>query len=137
MASGKASARLLSCKSGSKASSRIQLLIGFLVSGLTHVCGDAAVGLQYIGYSLPFFIVQALAMMLEDEVIATAKKARPGIERARWVRAVGYAWTLGWVLFSWPLFTWWKEEARSTRGRSDEVTFSVIHKMLALFRTDA
>ena len=104
---------------------------------MTHVPGDAAVGRKYLGCSLPFFLIQALAIMVEDEMIAFAKRVLPGIEKARWVRYAGYAWTFVWISISWPLFTWWQVEARNQQTQPVEVPFSVIGKVMQLLEVHA
>jgi len=72
---GKAIARGLGFEPGSTLSSFTQLYAAFIVSGLIHTLGDAMVGVQYFGSSMPFFVAQAVAITVEDAIIRLARRA--------------------------------------------------------------
>ena len=127
---GKSVTRLLGCAKGSATSSRVQLLVAFSISGLMHVAGDMAVGYEYIGCSLPFFVAQAIGIMVEDELVAVAKRVFPQLVDSRFARVVGYAWTLAWFAWTWPLLVDW--HLRAGTGKSLGVSVSVVDKVLAL-----
>lgn len=64
--------------------------------------GDAMVGFQYLGASLPFFLVQPVAITVEDAVIGIARRRGMGKDgwssmAARWI---GYVWVFGWFSVS-------------------------------------
>ena len=101
-----------------------------MVSGLTHVPGDMAVGWQYAGCSLPFFAAQAFGIMVEDEVLAVAKRLFPSLVGSRLARFTGYAWTLAWFAWTWPLLIDW--HVRAGTGKSVGVPLPVVDKVLAL-----
>lgn len=121
---------MLGFTKGSSASSRVQLLVAFLFSGLTHVPGDIAVGYEFIGRSLPFFAAQAIGVMIEDELVAVGKRAFPHLVGSRFAKIVGYVWTLAWFAWTWPLLVDWHLRAGS--GRSVGVPFSVVDRALWL-----
>ena len=99
---GKAIARGVGCTPGTWLSARIQLFVGFSISGLAHVFGDTMVGRRFAGYSLPFFLLQACAITLEDFVIACGKTV--GIRLNLGLKAVGFVWTMAWFYWSAPHF---------------------------------
>lgn len=106
---GKAAARYIGAVPGTWLSSRIQLFVGFSISGLGHVPGDTMVDPQWTGSSYWFFLHQAIAITLEDAVLALGKRA--GIRDGWWVRMVGYAWTFAWFTYSTPFFIDWSIKA--------------------------
>ena len=100
-------ARNLNFEPGSRLSSYTQLYVGFAVSGLAHMLGDAMVGMQYLGTSFPFFLAQAVAITVEDAVIGLARRA--GIAPPSYLtRVVGYAWVFIWFSISAPWLLNWQ-----------------------------
>ncbi|OJT06849.1 hypothetical protein TRAPUB_2288 [Trametes pubescens] len=84
-------------KKGSCASSQTQLYAAFFVSGLIHTACDAMVGKEYIGIRMKFFMANAVAITLEDTVIAAARRIGIGREGpARWMKCIGYSWVVVW-----------------------------------------
>ncbi|GJE93177.1 membrane bound O-acyl transferase family-domain-containing protein [Phanerochaete sordida] len=114
-AGGKFAARTLRCAPGSWLSSHVQLFVGFTLSGLAHVPGDAMVHPKWTGSSFWFFPAQAAAIMLEDAVIARARER--GLRDTRWERTVGYLWTVSWLTYSVPWFVDWAVAAGLARDR--------------------
>lgn len=106
---GKFVARVVGAAPGTWLSSRIQLFVGFSVSGLAHVPGDMMVDPRWTGSSYWFFLYQACAITLEDGIIAAAK--RLGIRESRATRLLGYATTLTWFAYSTPFFVDWADAA--------------------------
>ena len=86
-------------------SSKVQLFVGFTVSGIIHVGGDLMLDPNYAGYSIPFFIYQAMIITLEDFLIERLKQL--GFRDGRPARAVGYIWTAGWWLYTAPCLWDW------------------------------
>ena len=102
---GKATARFLGFAPGTWLSSRTQLIIGFSVSGLAHVPGDAMVHPYWTGSSYWFFLYNALAIIVEDLAIDAGK--RVGLRDGWAVRMLGYVWTIGWFTYATPWFEDW------------------------------
>lgn len=105
----------LRCAPGTWFSFHVQLFIGFTLSGLAHVPGDAMVHPKWTGSSFWFFPVQAVAITAEDFVIARGRGL--GIRDTRWTRLVGYLWTAGWLTYSVPWFIDWAVKAGLARDR--------------------
>ncbi|PCH43447.1 hypothetical protein WOLCODRAFT_75865 [Wolfiporia cocos MD-104 SS10] len=98
---GKRISRLIRLQPGSRASSYTQLYIGFTVSGLVHCGGDLMVQPSAFGSSFSFYIAQAVAISLEDAVIALARSS--GICYShRMSRFLGYIWVFTWLWISTP-----------------------------------
>ena len=125
-------ARCLGFPRGSWLSSRTQLLVGFSATGMIHVFGDWAMG--HSGGSFPFFILQALAIAVEDAVIAIAKTLHPKLGDARWTRVVGYMWTIAWFSWSTVLYADWLVHAM--RNNSQRAPYFIIAPTLRLFGID-
>ncbi|KAH9848682.1 membrane bound O-acyl transferase family-domain-containing protein [Lenzites betulinus] len=91
---------------GSFLSAQVQVHIAFNLSGLMHCIGDLALGTEHFGKSWTFFALNALAITLEDLVIALARRA--GIRKTTGLtRAVGYVWVCLWFTHVGRLF--WQE----------------------------
>ncbi|KIP09829.1 hypothetical protein PHLGIDRAFT_22648 [Phlebiopsis gigantea 11061_1 CR5-6] len=116
-------ARTLGLAKGTWLSSHVQLFVGFVVSGLAHVPGDIMVHPKYTGCSFWFFPSQAVAITLEDFVVARAKQL--GIRDASWTRLVGYAWTFAWFAYTTPWFIDWA--VKSGQAREKLLPFSIIN----------
>lgn len=97
---GKAVARFVGARPGTKASSYIQLYLGFLISGFCHLGGDILVP-EGFGTSFVFFILHAACITLEDEVIVLAKRA--GLKEGKWSRTLGRLWVLSIFVATLPL----------------------------------
>jgi hypothetical protein len=77
-----------------------------MVSGLMHAGGDVMVGTQHLGASLPFFLVQPVAISLEIAVIGITRQA--GYTHSNiWTRLLGYTWVFLWFSISFPLYMNW------------------------------
>ena len=95
---GKSAAKALGCAKGTWLSSQVQLWVGFVATGLSHVFGDYMAYSSYTGATFPFFVIQAAGITFEDFVIAVGKKL--GIRDSSLVRLVGYAWTVALLLYT-------------------------------------
>ncbi|KAL1670067.1 membrane bound O-acyl transferase family-domain-containing protein [Schizophyllum commune] len=121
---GKAVVNLLGIKRGTNASSYTQLYIGFLASGLTHVWGDRQIDVT-VGRSIPFFLLQAVAITFEDGIIAVGRTL--GIKESTATRLVGRVWSAAWLLATLKLLV---DPALSTGEPVDSgLPFSVIGAM--------
>lgn len=119
-------ARTLGCVKGSWLSSHVQLVVGFAVSGLTHVAGDAMVHTKWAGGSFWFFSAQAFAITFEDLIIARGKQL--GLRDTLWPRLVGYVWTFAWFVYITP---WWLDWlVKMGLGRDKVIPFSVVSPIL-------
>ncbi len=96
-------ARKLSFNRGTKASSYTQLYVAFLLSGFIHSVADAMVGWHWAGTSVPFFLVQAVAITAEDIIIALCN--RIGFRKRTFTtQALGYAWVFAWGVYSFSMY---------------------------------
>ncbi|PCH35705.1 hypothetical protein WOLCODRAFT_107726 [Wolfiporia cocos MD-104 SS10] len=120
---GKAVCRLLGLQPGSKASSYMQLYVAFVVSGIMHCGGDLMVGRGIFGASFPFYLMQAIAITLEDAVIGIAR--RVGLTSSSgWTRFVGYIWSMVWFGISSQWLVNWS--MRAGADPAECVSFSLI-----------
>jgi hypothetical protein len=97
---GKFLVRRLHLKRGANASSYVQLYTAFFLSGIIHWMGDYKLLGNWSGGGLRFFMLQAVAIMCEDGVIALASNV-VGLKGRRW-RLLGYLWVLMWFAYSVP-----------------------------------
>lgn len=81
---------------------------------------------KYTGCSFWFFPPQAIAITLEDFVIARAK--RLGVRDASWTRLVGYTWTFAWFAYTTPWYIDWA--VKSGQAKDKLVPFSVVSPSL-------
>ena len=72
-----------------------------------HCWGDLALtaSLSYVGRSVPYYLTQVAAILLEDAVIALAQML--SIRGGRWAKAVGYVWVMCWGAMSGGLMLDW------------------------------
>ncbi|RVX67935.1 hypothetical protein B0A52_08540 [Exophiala mesophila] len=90
---------LTKAKKGSFFSRYLQLYNGFLVSALIHHAGSLNMTYhEAIRYQFLFFMVQPVAITIEDFAIYCAK--RKGLRDTWMTRAIGYIWTWTWLGFS-------------------------------------
>lgn len=108
----------------------MQLLVGFVVSGIIHGLGEGAVGREFLFSSFIFYLLQPLGITLEDWVISACTSTWPELQNARWVRPVGWLWTFVWFSWSRVYFIDWS--LRAGMGRQNLLKFSVVEKLLPL-----
>lgn len=116
--------RILKFPRGTIRSSFTKLYLSFLLSGLFHFGGDFMFEKRIVYYSFKFFLLQVVAITLEDLVIYTAKRLlrQGGVEfkadksDGSWgrvvSRAVGYCWVTLWFCLTLPI---WLDEP-DTKG---------------------
>ncbi len=109
---GKLAIRALHIPRGTWLSSQVQVYTAFLLSALIHSTGDLMLGTQHFGRSFPFFIANALAITLEDAVVALGTSMGIGESGpTQATRLLGYAWVMLWVRFSAPMYVDWMFES--------------------------
>ena len=121
--------KLLKLPRGSNRSSYTQLYIAFFLSAIIHSSGDFMLEKRMVYRSFKFFLLQAVAITLEDFVIYIAKRLlrrrgaelKPGMDNESWVetavRVVGYCWVTLWFCLTLPV---WLDEPNSIGfGNSD------------------
>lgn len=123
---GKAAARLLSCKPGTYLSSRVQLVFGFTASAFSHIPGDMMVDPRYAGSSLQFFYWQVIGISIEDFVVDIGKYC--GVKETPWTYPIGWLWTFLWFSFSAAKFIDWTFPAGA--GKRELFEFSVVRPAL-------
>jgi hypothetical protein len=130
---GKAVARTFGFRPGSQASSSTQLYIAFILSGIIHtVGGDAMVGATYLGASFPFFFVQAVAITVEDMVIAVIGAVN--LVPLYYLRLLGYLWVFWWFNLTAPLYINWSIEAGI--GKSEMLPVSPVRSLISSLHID-
>ncbi|KAF8909539.1 membrane bound O-acyl transferase family-domain-containing protein [Mucidula mucida] len=102
--------RVFSFEPGTKVSAYVQLYIAFFLSGLVHWGYEPMVGMSWRdGWGLPFFILQATAIMVEDGIIALGRRC--GIDKGRGMYILGYTWVGVWFYATLPI--WWDPMSRA------------------------
>lgn len=76
------------------------------------MCGDIVLQIRIrknvttspniIGFSLPFFLLQPVGVLIEDAAIGMGKLM--GVKIGRWSKILGYTWV--WVWLCWTLLLW-------------------------------
>ncbi|KAK7018260.1 putative acetyltransferase [Favolaschia claudopus] len=95
---GKFLARTLGLRKGTNASAYTQLYIAFLLSALLHVVSDYMMHRSFAASgSLKFFLLQPLAITVEDFVLFVGRKLG--------LRMLGYVWVTGWFVCTYS--GWW------------------------------
>ena len=101
---------------GTNRSSYTQLYVAFLLSGLLHFTGDFIIEKRIVYYSFKFFLLQAIAITLEDFILYIAKRLlrrerielKPGKTDESWAevvaRVIGYCWVTLWFCLTLPLW---------------------------------
>ncbi|KAG6829693.1 hypothetical protein H0H92_003811 [Tricholoma furcatifolium] len=112
-------------------SRQVKVWIAFFISGLIHCFGDLMVGPQYTGKSVPFFLMNAAAITLEDSIIALAGKMGIG-HRTIVTRILGYVWVFMWFSFSLPTMYIWVVKAGL--GKDEMLPFSLIRTLFPPLR---
>lgn len=109
---------------GTNRSSYTQLYVAFFLSAVFHFAGEFTYERRIVSRSFKFFMLQALAITLEDFVIYISKrlllqaglKFNPGKANESWaeaaVRVMGYCWVVLWFCATLPIYV---DEA-SARG---------------------
>ncbi|RPD57428.1 hypothetical protein L227DRAFT_506900 [Lentinus tigrinus ALCF2SS1-6] len=93
--------RALGIPRRTRLSSFVQLHVAFALSALQHAFGDLMVGWRFFGRSMPFFLLNGLAITIEDQFLAAAKTL--GVKQTLATKALGYIWVVSW--FGWSLVT--------------------------------
>ncbi|KAI6047544.1 membrane bound O-acyl transferase family-domain-containing protein [Pisolithus marmoratus] len=96
--------------------SYIRLCNAFACSAFMHTCGDVVLQFKIwekalpiinsqktnhpnvIGFSVPFFMLQPIGVLIEDAVVEVGK--RIGLKKRGWVKVVGYLWVSLWISYS-------------------------------------
>ena len=97
-------------------SSYTQLYFAFFLTGLIHFAGDFMIEKRMVYRSFKFFLLQAVAITLEDRAIYIAKRllrrrgieVKPGKASESWaevvVRIIGYCWITLWFTLTAPVW---------------------------------
>ena len=99
-----------------------KLFIAFFVSGLIHEAGDYALHQKWAGYSVKFFLLQAVAITCEDAIIELAIKAGFSSKPNRFVKFIGFIWVFAWFAYSLPP---WMEKSFH-EGTIDRLNYSLV-----------
>lgn len=112
----------------------LHLSLVFLISGLLHVWVEVAQGFpaRQSG-AIPFFVTQAVGIMLED-IVQAVYRAMRGVKREApptpMARAVGHVWLVVFLWWSTPV--WLYPQQRLSRGdyRDKVLPFSLFASLL-------
>ena len=111
--------KLLKFPRGTKRSAYTQLYVAFFLSALVHLAADFMLDKRMAYRSFKFLLYQAVAITIEDFVIAIAKRSllqkgtefNPERANGSWgeaaVRVVGYCWVTLWFCLTFP---GWQDE---------------------------
>ncbi len=107
--------------------------MSFAISGLLHEVADVVLGVpQQESAALQFFVITALAIMVEDGVQELTKRAL-GTSFSSLRINIGYLWVICFMV--WLVPTWAYPAARWIRPRQDLlVPFSMIGIAKAMLR---
>jgi hypothetical protein len=100
--------RLLGMSSKSLPGALMQLYTAFFVSALTHSIGDYAVAPEYYGASISFFMLQPVAITMEEVVKFASPGGIAGRNQSKSLlpgfrRVIGYIWVVWWLTETAPL----------------------------------
>ncbi|KAJ7167814.1 membrane bound O-acyl transferase family-domain-containing protein [Mycena filopes] len=112
--------KVLRLQPGTKASAYTQLYVAFLVSGTMHYLPEYMVLRHWGGGALWFFLLQAVAITLEECVMGLGRGL--GITGNWKWKLVGYFWVWSWFAFSLPI---WQDPLLHA-GVFEEVRYSII-----------
>ncbi|TFK65236.1 hypothetical protein BDN72DRAFT_824770 [Pluteus cervinus] len=102
---------VLGFKPGTSLSTYAQVYVDFIIFSIIHsLGGDVMVGLEYLGYSVPFFMSQAIAITFEDMVIRLVRRRSVKIPPTV-AHFVGYIWVFVWLSVSMPWLLDWSIRA--------------------------
>lgn len=87
---------------GTVLSSCTQLYITFFLSALLHVGGDFMVVRYIPTFPFKFFMLQAVAITIEDLVIWCTKSIRPQLGRL--TKPIGFFWVIAWFTYYGPIW---------------------------------
>ncbi|KAF8971274.1 membrane bound O-acyl transferase family-domain-containing protein [Flammula alnicola] len=87
----------------SKFTTYFKLFAVFFMSGLIHPVGDYVIMHNWVmPHALQCFLLQAVAITLEDGILALARRA--GLPSSWFTRIIGYLWVILWFAFSIPFW---------------------------------
>ncbi|KAF7291773.1 hypothetical protein HMN09_01236900 [Mycena chlorophos] len=102
--------RILRLPRGTYLSAYTQLFVAFFVSGMMHYIPEYMTLRNWGGGALRFFLMQALAILVEDRVLALGRQVVGSANTRRW-KLLGYLWV--WTWFAWTLPGWVDPLART------------------------
>jgi hypothetical protein len=102
--------------------SRFKLFFAFFLSGLIHHAGEYVIYQRWTGYSIGFFLLQAVAITCEDVIIALAAKAGFSSKPNCFVKIMGFVWVFAWFTYSLPM---WLDETMENWVSNVPVIFQV------------
>lgn len=119
---------VLSLDSGTVVALHANLVLTFMINGLTHGIIELSAGISWRNSgAFTFFCAQALGVILEDSMQAiyrhmcgTQRESGPP---QRWIRMMGYVWVLTFVVWSTPA---WFYQLLTREPKYKPLPFSLI-----------
>ena len=81
-----------------------KLFISFFISGFIHHASEYTLHRKWAGYSIQFFLLQAVAITCEDIVISLALRAGFSSKPNPFFKFIGFIWVFAWFTYSLPLW---------------------------------
>ncbi|KAI5987761.1 membrane bound O-acyl transferase family-domain-containing protein [Pisolithus marmoratus] len=125
--------------------SYIRLCNAFLCSAFMHTCGDVVLQFKIwenasiidsprkanhanvIGFSVLFFLLQPVGVLIEDAVMESGK--RIGLRKRGWMKVVGYLWVLVWIRYSMHSWVQGQKNAMFLAYPAAEVRVTVLERI--------
>lgn len=118
---------ILQLPKGSMLQRYVYIMLVFQLSGLIHIVGDVASGLDVKDSGvMHWFSVQALGFAIEDSIawLWTRATGRLADEGKLWQKVLGFVWVVGWFIWTMPVWTY--PISRKSKGEGI-LPFTFIH----------
>ncbi|KAF7341689.1 MBOAT-2 domain-containing protein [Mycena sanguinolenta] len=112
---------VLGLRSGSNASSYVQLFTAFALSASIHYGAETMALRSWDGGALVFFMLQPCMITVEDFLLFAARKA--GMREGPMVRRLGYLWVWAWFTLTLPI---WEEPLVRAGQMEEGIQFSIL-----------
>ena len=107
-----------------------KLFIAFFVSGLIHHSAEYILYQKWGGFSMQFFLLQAVAIICEDIIISLATRAGFSSKPNLFYKFIGFLWLITWFSYCLPM---WLDGSNHAGVMDEGLNFSLI---LGLWRGD-
>ena len=125
---------ILKLPKGSILQRYVYVLVVFQLSGLVHIVGDLAAGIEVEDSGvLQWFSIQALGFAIEDGFSwiwkhMKGQKDEEDEEGRFWQKILGFMWVVGWFVWTMPVWTY--PISRASQGEGI-LPFSIIQRFVS------